>query len=140
MVSAPFGNIDLKPAYEYLKLLDIPQIFYLETGKHHFKLSKGLLPTQIGNYFNNSTDIQIQHTYGLRSRSRLDPPRIFSQSKTGEKSIQYKGSQIWNILPQDIKSCESFSKFKNAYKKFLIETEIDSSTVFLNPTNLLLLS
>ena len=35
MVSAPFGNIDLKPAYEYLKLLDIPQIFYLETGKHH---------------------------------------------------------------------------------------------------------
>ena len=140
MVSAPFGNIDLKPAYEYLKLLDIPQIFYLETGKHHFKFSKGLLPTQIGNYFNNSTDIPIQHTYGLRSRSRLDPPRIFSQSKTGEKSIQFKGSQIWNILPQDIKSCESFSKFKNAYKKFLIETEIDSSTVFLNPTNLLLLS
>ena len=34
---------------------------------------------------------------------------------------------------------ESFSKFKTAYKKFLIESEIDS-TVFLNQTNLLLLS
>ena len=139
MVSAPFGNIDLNPAYEYLKLLDIPQIFFLETGKHHFKFVKGLLPTQIGNYFSTSIDNPIQHTYGLRSQSRNDPPRIFSQSKTGEKAIQFKGSQIWNILPPDIKSCESFSKFKTAYKKFLLEFGIDS-TVFLNQTNLLLLS
>ena len=139
MVSAPFGNIDLKPAFEYLKLLDIPQVFLLETGKHHFKFAKGLLPTKIGNYLNTSSDLPNRHTYGLRSRSRNDPPRIFSQSKTGEKSIQFKGSQLWNFLPIDLKNCESFSKFKSAYKNFLLESDIDS-TVFLNQTDLLLLS
>ena len=35
MVSAPFGNIDLKPAYDYLKILDVSKLFMLETAKYH---------------------------------------------------------------------------------------------------------
>ena len=39
----------------------------------------------------------------------------------------------------NIKNCESFSKFKVSYKKYLLENEIDSN-IFLNDTDLLLSS
>ena len=40
MVFAPCGNIDLTPAYDYLKILDVAKIFMLETGKFHYKFEK----------------------------------------------------------------------------------------------------
>ena len=139
MVSAPFGNIDLDPAYDFLKILDVPKTFLLETGKYHFKLVKNLLPTQIGNYFDTSASQIVGHTYNLRSRNSNRPPRFISKAKIGEKSIQFKGSQIWNAMPSEIKDCESFAKFKTSYKKYLLETDFDSS-IFLNETDLLLSS
>ena len=78
MVSAPFGNIDLTPAYKFLKILDLPKIFMLETGKYHFKLAKNLLPTQFGNYFNTSATQAVSHTYNLRNSNR--PPKIYIKS------------------------------------------------------------
>ena len=50
MVSAPFGNIDLQPAYDYLGILDVSKLYMLETAKYHFKLVNELLPTQISNW------------------------------------------------------------------------------------------
>ena len=38
MVSAPFGNIDLKPAYDYLGILDVSKLYMLETAKYHLNL------------------------------------------------------------------------------------------------------
>ena len=77
--------------------------------------------------------------FGLRSLSSNRPPRFISKSKIGEKSIQYKGSQIWNVMSLKLKNCELFSQFKTSYKNHLLETEIDSS-IFLNQTDLLLSS
>ena len=71
MVSAPFGHIDLNPAYEYLKILDIDKIFMLETGKYHFKFVNHLLPAQIGNYFETSATQVANHTYNLRSQNSI---------------------------------------------------------------------
>ena len=139
MTFDPYGNIDLNTAYDYLKILDVAQIYMLETGKFQYKFKKDLLPTEIGNYFNTSADRLLQHDYGLRSRNDNKAPRFFSCSKTGEKSIQFKGIQIWNAMPLDIKNSESLSIFKSSYKKFLFESDIDPN-MFLNPTNLLLCS
>ena len=136
MVSAPFGNIDLKPAYDYLEILDVSKLYILETAKYHFKLVNDQLPTQIGNYFSTPT---VSHTHGLRSRSSNKPPRFVSKSRIGERSIQYKGSQIWKAMPLEVRNCESFPKFKTACKKHLLETEINP-TIFLNETDLLLYS
>ena len=61
MVTAPFGNIDLNPAYEYLKNLNVFKVLMLETGKYH-KLVNHLLPTQIGNYFDTSATQVASHT------------------------------------------------------------------------------
>ena len=78
MTFAPFGNIDLKSVYHELKLLEVPRICKLETGNFEYKHQNNLLPIQICNLFENSS--QISHNYGLRSRSRND----LSQTKTGE--------------------------------------------------------
>ena len=49
MVSAPFWNIDLNPAYEFLEILNVTKTFLLETGKYQYKSVNQLLPTEIGN-------------------------------------------------------------------------------------------
>ena len=74
MTFAPFGALDLKPVYQHLKLLELSEICQLETGKFEYKSQKGLLPVQIGNYFEDSSTQEIRHSYGLRSRSRNDAP------------------------------------------------------------------
>ena len=123
MTYAPFGNVDLKSVYQELKILEVPRICLLETGKFEFKSKNNLLPISIGNYFENQ---EIHHTYGLRSRTRGDSPRFFSRTKTGKKSLQYIGMQIWENIPSDIKSSESFNIFKKSYKKFLVETTVET--------------
>ena len=110
-----------------------------ETGKYHYKSVNQLLPTEIGNYFDTSATQIVRHTYSLRSQNNNRPPRFISKSKIGEKSIQFKGSQIWNAMPLEIKNCELIAKFKTSYKNHLLETEIDPC-IFLNQTDLLLSS
>ena len=124
MTFAPFGNIDLKSVYQELKLLEIPRICRLETGNFEYK-HQNFASIQICNHFENSS--QISHNYGLRSRSRNDPPRFLSRTKTGEKSLQFRKTQIWNEIPTEIKSCEFFNAFKKAYKKILIENTIEGA-------------
>ena len=100
-----------------------------------------LLPTQIGitRYFATSATQAVTHTYGLRSQNSNRHPRFVSKCKVGEKSIQFKGSQVWKAMPLDLKNCEPFSKFKASYKNYLLETEIDP-TIFFNETDLLVSS
>ena len=119
MTFAPFGAVDLKPVYKQLKILEVPKVCLLETGKFEFKHQKELLPTQICNHF---APQEISHSHSLRSRSRNDPPRFFSQTKIGEKSLQFKKNKKWDDIPSEVTNCEFFNIFKKNYKKFLIET------------------
>ena len=123
MTNAPFGNIDLNPAYTQLGILKVSKNHSLETAKFHFKSVNNLLPVKIGNFFLTSAQQEIQHSYGLRSRNRIHPPRFLFNSNTGKKSIQYTGSKIWEDMPEDIKNSESYMIFKKSYKKHLLEDQ-----------------
>lgn len=60
MTFAPF-RINTKPIFDFLKILDISQIFSLETGKFVFKSRNGLLPiSNIEKYFERHN---IAHNY-----------------------------------------------------------------------------
>ena len=121
MTNAPFGNIDLNPAYTQLGILKVSKIHSLEAAKFHFKSVNNLLPIKIGNFFLTSAQQEIQHSYGLRNRNRIQSPRFFFNSITGKKSIQFTGSKIWEDMPEEIKNSESFTIFKKSFKKYLLE-------------------
>ena len=116
---APFGNIDLNPAYKQLNLLTIVKTYRLEIAKFTYKLKNNLLPTTLGNFFQFSSDQQT-HNHFVRNRSR--PVRFLSKCKTGEKTIQFNSFQLWKEIPLNIKSSLSYNIFKKSYKNYLLET------------------
>ena len=114
---APYGNLDLAPAFQQLKLLTVEKTYKLELAKFTYKTKNHLLPINIGNQFGLSS-ANLNHNHFVRNRVR--PVRLLCKSKTGEKSVQYKSSQLWDNLSNDIKSSASFNIFKKKYKEFLI--------------------
>ena len=123
MTNAPFGNIDLSPAYKQLEILQVSKVHSLEVGNFHFKSMNNLLPVQIVKFFPTSADRVIHHSYGLKSCNQIQAPRFSFNSTTGRKSIQYTGSKIWEDLPADIKNSETFMIFKKSYKKHVLENQ-----------------
>ena len=52
---APYGNLDLNPAFKQLKLLSVDNTYKLELGKLMFKSKNNLLPTTVVNFFEFSS-------------------------------------------------------------------------------------
>ena len=113
---APFGNLDLTPAYKQLRLLSLEN--KLELGKFTYKLKNNLLRSPVGNYFEFSSE-QTNHSHFVRNRHR--PIRLLCNSRTGEKSVQFKSFKLWIEIPLEIKNSESFTMFKKLFKKHLID-------------------
>ena len=120
MTFAPFGNIDLNPIYDHLRILNLDQIFSFELGKFMYKIDKKLLPTPIGNYFEIDPHVN-QHSYGLRSRSANLPTRLVCRTKYAEKSFQIGGLRFWKKLPITIRNSDSLTIFKKCYKSYLLD-------------------
>ena len=119
MTFSPFGRIDIKPLYDYLKILDIQSIFSLETGKFVFKEKRNLLPVRIGDYFSNKVRIMTS-SYNLRSNSL--PLLSYRLSTTEQKSISSRGQLVWNRIPDNIRfDSPSFLSFKYHYKEYLFD-------------------
>ena len=115
---APYGNLDLSPAYKQLKLLSVDKTYKLELGKLMYKSVNNLLPTNIGNFFEFSSQ-DITHTHFVRNRQR--PVRLLCSSRTGEKSVQFKSFKLWNEITSDIKNSDSFTIFKRKFKEHLLD-------------------
>ena len=63
----------------------------------------------------------------LRSANNLYLPK--TRTNYGKKSIIYEGAQIYNKLPQDIKTSKTFYNFKAKLKEYLIKNKIESDPV-----------
>ena len=98
-------------------MLTVEKTYKFEIAKLTFKSKNGLLPTAIGNQFELSS-ANLGHNHFVRNRQR--PVRLLYKTKTGEKSIQFKSSQLWDNLPNDVKTSSSFNIFKKACKEHLI--------------------
>ena len=122
MTFIPPGSFELNPIYQELGLLNLSNIFNLETGKFMYKSMNNLLPVEIGNYFQIDPSSE-QHSHYTRNQNTRenDKPRFLSRTKIVEKSLQYFGTELWYQLPQDIKSSESKINFKKQYKNHLLQ-------------------
>lgn len=122
MTFAPYGNIDLHPIFDHLKVLTLDQLFSFELGKFLYKYHQNVIPaSSLGNYFEPDPFVN-QHSYGLRSRSANVPTRLVCQTKFSEKSFQIAGAKFWNKLPDSIRESDSLNIFKRSLKKFLLES------------------
>ena len=120
MTFAPFGNIDVKSIYKYLNILEIPQLFTLESGKFIFKSENGLLPNvNIAKHF-ELRNANVNHQYGFRNHG-IHLQTIICDRSHGKKSIQFRGSKLWNDLSEELRNSNSLNIFKRRYKKFLLE-------------------
>ena len=89
MTFAPFGRIDMKPVLDYLEILDIEDIFLLETMKLMYKMKNGFIPITLGHYF-ELQNVNLSHQYNLRRR----PNRVQSikfRTKYGENLYSIEG-------------------------------------------------
>lgn len=51
----------------------------------------------------------------------------FYRTKIREVAIACIGPKTWNLLSNELKSCETVSKFKNLYKEFLLNKYLPSA-------------
>ena len=61
-------------------------------------------------YINNLIHVK-KSVYNFRRGSQLEVPRV-NTTRYGLKSFRYEAARIWNILPEYIKKCETFSEFR----------------------------
>ena len=120
MTFSPFGRVDLQLLYSCLQLLDVENVFKLETSKFVFKEKKNLLPVYIGNHFQNATSPNA-HSYNLRTAAREDAI-TFRLSSSKEKSIKSRGKQVWSEIPELIRNSCSIHSFKLSLKTHLINS------------------
>ena len=120
MTFAPFGRIDIFPLLNYLEILDIKDIFTLETAKLIFKVRNDMIPIPLKNYFEVRT--RVAHRYNLRQRQEIMQPMIYKTSYA-LKSIQYKAPFIWNDVPQNLQECETLTRFKKQFKLHLLQMQ-----------------
>ena len=59
--------------------------------------------------------VMEESCYNLRFKFRLHVPRV-SITKYGLETVSFRGSQIWNALPDDFKDPECVSSFKRKIK------------------------
>ena len=98
----------------YIKdnLLKAQEIFHLELAKFMYKFFNKLLPETFSSYFTLSKNIHLHNTRNIQNK--LFVPR--TQKNIGQKSISFMGTQLWNTIPQQIRSNKNLNLFIKQYK------------------------
>ena len=129
MTFAPFGRIDISPLLNYLEILDIDDIFSLETSKLVFKLKKEMITIPLSSYF-ELRSANATHSYNLRHRNRAEQS-IIHRTKYALKSLQYRTPFVWNSIPDNLKCCETLVSFKKQMKSHFLELQGTEGNVSL---------
>ena len=121
MTFAPFGRVDLKPIYKELGVLDVKNTFRLETSKFMFKVKNDLLPIEFANHFETADSLSNStNSYNLRGNSQRK--RVTTRLLSSNRSIQVRGENFWEEIPDIIKANNSLNTFKRQTKCMLIES------------------
>ena len=77
------------------------------------------LPAVFSTYFE---EIKLLHSHDTRQKNDFHTYAV--QSEIGKRTIRYRGSKLWNNLPDDLKTlqCRSLLSFKHRLKSYLLQT------------------
>ena len=103
--------------YTKFNTLPIPALHNCQILKlvHKFTHHHDKLPAI---FANNFTKNYMVHSYNTRIKDSLHVDSFASY--VGQRSIKYKGSTLWNSLPEEIKSITSTVSFVNKLHKILL--------------------
>ena len=103
------------PIFKNHKSLKVEDIHTFQTSIFMYKYTTNLLPVSFQSFFTYNADI---HAYPTRRSTdlHLNNPRTL----LAQKSIRHHGPDIWNSLPESIKSCTALHSFKATAKKYVL--------------------
>ena len=103
------------PIFVKYNILNVYDMFKLETGVFMYKYSNGSLPAGFKKFFMTRSQIHDYQTRYKDNYNQTKNARLFS-----DRSIRTYGPILWNSLDDVTKNSNSIKHFKNQYKKYLI--------------------
>ena len=101
---APFWKITSNKAYTKKNIESLA----IEINK----FQAGLTPPIISDLF-----VTRENNYNLRNFQELESS-LRRTVKFGTETISYRGPQIWNLIPERLRTLETLNKFKKEIKKW----------------------
>ena len=102
--------------FNKLKILKLVDIYKFQLGQFIFKSINNLLPKS-SSYHIKKHD--LTHDYPLRNECSIST--VSFKTKIRENYIGVSGPQLWNLLPELVKSSVTFLIFKRNLKDFLLK-------------------
>ena len=100
------------------EILSIEKLFKFETANFMYRHFNNLLPSVFGHTLDQS--ILKNSTRKTRNGSNVFPK--YCRLNLTKQSFKYKGSLMWNKIPDSIKNITPIKGFHRALKTFLLET------------------
>ena len=107
------------PLFYNQNILNIIDIGNFQIAVFMYLCFTGQLPRFISNYF--ILNLQI-HNYNTRNSVNYHYPKL--RTTCMKNSIFFKGPELWNTIPLDIRSSKSIRIFECKYKKYLLDKYI----------------
>ena len=108
-------NEHTEPLFKQLKLLNLTQLYNLNTAKFMYKVHTNNLPEPIVHLYQANSEIHDHNT-----RQRNNPHIRYRRTQLASKQINHKGPEIWQNIPNHLKLCKNIKHFTRSYKKTLI--------------------
>jgi len=110
--NAPLKSLTLS-LYKDYNTLPIPLLHDLQVllFVHKFLYHGNKMPSIFASYFTHNTSV---HHYSTREKHSL--PLYNPHTDFGKRLVKFKGSRLWNNLPDSVKMLNSISAFKNSLK------------------------
>ena len=98
-----------KPLFLSLNILNIYELNTYLIALFMFSYFQRNLPNYFNNYFRLN---EMIHSHNTRSASNIHID--FKRTNYGKFSLKYRGAQIWNEIPNNLKSTNSYHAFKRS--------------------------
>ena len=113
----PFGSFYMKPIHDEMNILQFDDIYRLEVGKFMYKFHNDILPENFQNYFKYVSTI---HNHNTRTAANLSMYPIRPNTKFSKNTLKYKGVEVWNSIPVNLKCLPSVKLFSRQMKTFIL--------------------
>ena len=110
-------NTPVAKLYKNFNTLSLPDLHSYQILRfvHTFIYCHSKLPCVFSEYFSSNSAV---HAYNTRNKDSLHLESF--HSSLGQRSINFKGSVLWNALPEELKRISSVQVFKKKLKSYFI--------------------